>query len=103
VIDLARLLVKQTLLEAAIDSAVRSGRSAPLVIVARLAELRGPGQWGARMLDKLLLDSGGHTLLERRLLQLVRQAKLPRPRTQVVHRHGATTFARVDFLCAREV
>ena len=37
-------------------------------------------------------------MLERRFLELVRQAGLPRPATQVVHRDGGRTFARVDFL-----
>ena len=37
-------------------------------------------------------------MLERRFLELVRLAGLPRPRTQVIFRHGATTFARVDFI-----
>lgn len=98
IIDLAHLRITPFLLEAAIDSAVRLGLSAPLVIVERLAQLRGPGRWGARVLDRLLLDSGGHTMLERRFLQLVRSAGLSRPRTQVVHRRDGKTFARVDFL-----
>ena len=87
-----------TRLEAAIDSAVRLGLSAPLVLHERLAALRGPGRWGARALDELLADTGGHSMLERRFLELVRRAGLPRPSTQVVHRRGAATFARVDFL-----
>ena len=37
-------------------------------------------------------------MLERRFLQLVRSCGFARPHTQVVHRHGARTFARVDFL-----
>jgi very-short-patch-repair endonuclease len=77
---------------------VRSQASAPIVLVNRLAELRGPGRWGAPRLDELLVDSGGHTILERRFLQLMRTAGLPRPRTQVVHRRGGRTFARVDFI-----
>ena len=98
VIDLARLRVAVVLLEAALDSAVALGWSAPLVIVHRLGELRGPGRWGARTLDRLLLDSGGHTMLERRFLELVRLAGLPRPRAQVIFRRDGRTFARVDFI-----
>ena len=98
IIDLARLRVPRLQLEAAIDSAVRTGRSSPVVLVDRLGALRGPGRWGARLLDELLVDTGGHTMLERRFLQVVRRAGLPRPRTQVIHRCDGQTFARVDFL-----
>ena len=57
-----------------------------------------PGRWGCRLLDDLLVDAGGHSMLERDFLRLMRLAGLPRPRTQVIHRRGAKTFARVDFL-----
>jgi very-short-patch-repair endonuclease len=100
VVDLARSRVSRTRLEAAIDSSVRLGYSSPLVLAERLRELRGPGRWGVRVLDGLLLDVGGHTMLERRFLRLVRRAGLPRPQTQVVHRRDGRTFARVDFLFA---
>jgi len=98
IIDLARASIARVRLEAAIDSAVRTGASSPEVLAARLAELRGPGWHGARAIDALLPDSGGHTQLERRFLALVRRAELPRPRTQVIHRAGGRTYARVDFL-----
>jgi very-short-patch-repair endonuclease len=98
VIDLARARVPERRIEAAIDSAVRLGLSSPVVLAARLDELRGRGRWGCRLLDHLLVDSGGHSMLERRFLQLVRRHGLPRPRTQVVHRAGTRTVARVDFL-----
>lgn len=97
ILDLARARIGRVRLEAAIDSAVRSGASSPIVLSRRLAELRGPGQWGVRLLGRLLVDSGGHSMLERRFLQLVRRAGLPRPQTQVVHRVGTRTVARVDF------
>jgi hypothetical protein len=67
------------------------------VLARRLEKLRGPGRWGARRLDRLLIDSGGHSPLERRFLSLMRRAGMPRPTTQVVHRRGERTFARVDF------
>ncbi|CAN5725362.1 hypothetical protein BH18ACT2_BH18ACT2_00190 [soil metagenome] len=97
VIDLARARISDRRLEAAIDSAVRSGRSSPMVIADRLQLLRGPGRWGARRLDRLLVDAGGHTMLERRFLELMRCAGLPRPMTQLVHRRDGRTVARVDF------
>ncbi len=96
IIDLARARVATVRLEAAIDSAVRSGASSPVVIAARLGSIRGRGRWGAPRIDALLLDAGGHTLLERRFLGLMRSAGLPRPSTQVVHDRGGRTFARVD-------
>ena len=98
IIDLARLAIPTARLEAAIDSAVRSGATAPTVLARRLGALRGPGRWGAPRIDTLLPDSGGHSPLERRFLALVRRAGLPRPRPQVIHRAGSRTFARVDFL-----
>jgi very-short-patch-repair endonuclease len=98
VIDLARARAPEARLQAAIESAVRTGASAPLVIERRLSELRGPGRWGCRLLDRVLLDAGGHTMLERRFLQLMRAAGLPRPSTQVVFRSDQRTVARVDFL-----
>ncbi|MGH9134548.1 MAG: hypothetical protein ACRDZZ_11460, partial [Ilumatobacteraceae bacterium] len=74
VIDLARARVPEVRLQAAIEFAVRSGSSAPLVIQRRLSELRGRGRWGCRLLDQVLLDAGGHTMLERRFLELMREA-----------------------------
>ncbi len=98
IIDLARARIPSVRLEAAIDSAVRLGLSAPLVLERRLTEMRGPGRWGARALDRLLIDSGGESLLERRFLQLMREAGLPRPVTQAVQRRDRRHVARVDFL-----
>jgi hypothetical protein len=98
IIDLARARIPRVRLEAAIDSAVRSGATSPVVLARRLGELRGPGRWGVRTLDRLLPDTGGHTLLERRFLSLMRSAGLPRPTPQVVHRRDGRTVARVDFL-----
>jgi hypothetical protein len=98
ILDLARARVPRVRLEAAIDSAVRLGLTSPAVLVRRLGELRGRGRWGAPVLDGLLVDTGGHSMLERRFLELVREAGLPRPATQVIHRRDGRTFARVDFL-----
>jgi very-short-patch-repair endonuclease len=98
VIDLARLRVPTVELEAAIDSAIRLGLSAPSVLAERLGALRGPGRWGCRRIDHLLPDSGGHSPLERAFLRLVRSAGLPRPTPQVVHRRAERRVARVDFL-----
>ena len=80
------------------DSAVRDGLTAPVVLERRLAQLRGSGRWGVRRLDRLLIDSGGESVLERRFLRLLRDAGLPRPETQVVQRRGGRHVGRVDFL-----
>ena len=98
VIDLAHARCGVRRVEAAIDSAVRLGLSSPVVIAERLETLRGSGRWGCRLIDYLLVDSGGHSMLERRFLQLVREAGLPRPLTQVIHRKDGRHIARVDFL-----
>ena len=98
IIDLARARAPTIRLEAAIDSAVRLGLSAPQVLERRLAELRGPGRWGAPAIDRLLIDSGGESILERRFLALLREAGLPRPKTQAVQRRDGRRVARVDFL-----
>ena len=97
ILDLARAGITRVRLEAAIDSAVRTGASSPVVLAARLDSLRGPGRWGCTKIDTLLPDTGGHTRLERRFLAIVRQAGRPRPTTQVMYRKGGRTFARVDF------
>ena len=98
IIDLAGSGVNGDGLRAAIDSAVRFELSAPIVITRRLNKLGRSGRRGVRALDDLLLDAGGHTMLEREFLTLVRRARLPRPRTQVIFHDGERTLARVDFL-----
>jgi very-short-patch-repair endonuclease len=98
ILDLAHARAHTQRVEAAIDSAVRLGLSSPEVLAVRLETLRGSGRWGCRLVEDLIVDAGGHTMLERRFLQLVRLAGLPRPRTQVVHRKNGRHVARVDFL-----
>ena len=88
VFDLALARAHPRRIEAAIDSAVRLQLSSPEVLARRLADLRGSGRWGCRRVEEMITDSGGHTMLERRFLELVREAGLPRPRTQVVFRSG---------------
>jgi very-short-patch-repair endonuclease len=96
VIDLART-ASAAELERAIDSAVRDGFSSPSFLRRRLTALRGSGRAGVRLLDDLLVDSGGHSDLERAFLRLVRQAGLPRPSCQRIFRRDGRTLARVDF------
>jgi hypothetical protein len=98
IIDLAHARARRPRVEAAIDSAVRLGLSAPQTLARRLETLRGSGRWGCRLIDDLMVDSGGHSILERRFLKLVRRNGFPRPLTQVVHRTRGHHVARVDFL-----
>jgi hypothetical protein len=98
ILDLANVRVSPQRLRAAIDSAVRLELSAPEAISRRLTEIRSRGRTGVRLLDDLLIDSGGHTMLEREFLRLMREAGLPRPEPQVVFQSGSRTIARVDFL-----
>jgi very-short-patch-repair endonuclease len=98
VFDLALARAHPHRIEAAIDSAVRRQLSSPEVLTRRLSALRGSGRWGCRLVEDMITDSGGHTHLERRFLELVRRAGLPTPRKQVVFRVDGRHVARVDFL-----
>ena len=97
VIDLAGAATTAGELGAAIDSACRSGLSSASFLIRRQAALRRPGRRGPRRLDEVMLDSGGHSYLERRFLRLLRECGLPRPRCQVVWKRGGHFVARVDF------
>jgi len=100
ILDLANAEAHPDRLKAAIDTAVRLETSAPETLRVRLEAIRGRGRTGVRMIDRLLEDSGGHTMLERKFLELMRLAGLPRPEPQVVFRDGRAgrVIARVDFL-----
>jgi hypothetical protein len=100
ILDLALARRPEQRIEAAIDSAVRLGLSAPHAIARRLDTLRGRGRWGCRLIENLVLDSGGHSPLERRFLTLCRQAGIDRPLTQAIHHKNNRFVARVDFLFA---
>lgn len=99
VLDLANVRVHPDRLKAAIDTAVRLELSSPEALMHRLNAIRSKGRVGVRMIEQLLEDSGGHTMLERRFLELMSSAGLPRPQTQVIHRTAASGrfVARVDF------
>jgi Protein of unknown function (DUF559) len=96
IVDLAATCSKSEL-ERAIDSAVRSGQVSTAYLTKRLNALRHRGRSGVRLLDDLLVDSGGTNLLERRFLELCRHAALPKPACQVVMKRGGQRVARVDF------
>lgn len=49
-------------------------------------------------MESLLVDTGGESVLERRFLEIVREAGLPRPATQVVIATEHHRIGRVDFV-----
>lgn len=98
IVDLARAGVTTGMLEAAVDSAARLRLTTIDRIIDRIEAYHGPARRGLAGLDRVVLTSGGHSVLERRFLQLVRRCGLPMPTPQVVHRHDGRHVARVDFL-----
>lgn len=96
IIDLAASTPSETLGQM-IDSACRSGDSSPAYLFRRLSDLRTPGRAGVTTVEEALIDSGGHSVLERRFLVALREAGLPRPTCQVTHHAGGRFLARVDF------
>ena len=98
VLDLARDRCPPQRLESAVDSAIRLRLTTLERLIARTTSAEGTGRWGFGVLDSLLATSGGHTFLERAFLKLVRDAGLPVPTPQVVHRRDGHHIARVDFL-----
>lgn len=97
IIDLAGIGTTAGQLETVIDDAIRARLTSLPTLRKRLAVLSGKGVVGGSLLRALLLDTGGDSHLERRFLEVVRRAGLPRPTCQVVHRSGGQRIARVDF------
>jgi hypothetical protein len=98
IIDLAGIHIKTVRVEAAIDSALRLGLTNLDELLHRLNALRGKGRRGVERLEKMLITSGGHSVLEREFLKIIDCWKLPTPQTQVVHERDGQFVARVDFL-----
>jgi very-short-patch-repair endonuclease len=83
--------------ENAIDSAVRLRLLSEQRLRTRVLREHRRGVNGSRTVLDALVDTGGESRLERWFLRLVREAGLPRPVTQKVHRSDGRTIARVDF------
>jgi len=62
IIDLARVVTDAQLAQL-VDHAVRTGLTSPDFLRRRLEALRGPGRAGVRALDRVLIDTGGHSFL----------------------------------------
>jgi len=97
IIDLAGQPISAGDLADVIDGAMNQRWTSVPTLRRRMTDLSGSGRAGIRRLRVLILDSGGHSALERRFLQLVRHAGLPTPICQQVFRDRDRTIARVDF------
>jgi very-short-patch-repair endonuclease len=98
IIDLAAMVPAKRL-GVAIDSAIRDHLTTEAVIRERLEAMRGRGRRGARKLLGVLdgeVARGGHSFLERRFLELAREARLPPPRCQRVTDDRTGRIGRVD-------
>jgi very-short-patch-repair endonuclease len=100
VIDLARAESTATLTRA-IDSGLRDGRFNEALLHRRILALRSTGRFGIPRLlaaiEGVEATRGGHSFLERRFLQVVHHAGLPRPETQQVLSRAQDRLVRVDF------
>ncbi|MCU1401162.1 MAG: hypothetical protein JWN62_4271 [Acidimicrobiales bacterium] len=98
-IDIAASLPPAQLLKA-IASAFRDGKSTERFLHERLVALRGSGRSGCRRLVNVLegeeIRSGQPSWLERRYLELLASANLPRPRTEVTLTRVGDRLVRVD-------
>ena len=97
ILDLAQIGTERRRLAVAIDHSVRDRRLSPAFLAKRLAERRGPGHPGSVVITELLRDAGGHSILEREFLALLRAAGVPRPQTQRVVPAADDQSPRVDF------
>ncbi|MEI8238527.1 MAG: hypothetical protein WCI22_03840 [Actinomycetota bacterium] len=85
IIDLAPTLSAKAL-TAVIDGALRDRLITEEALLARIAELRTQGRYGIPKLlavvEGVEASRGGHSFLERRFLELIAAAGLPRPEVQ---------------------
>jgi hypothetical protein len=99
IIDLARSEAAARL-TAAIDAALRDGRTSEDLLHRRITALRAKGRFGIPVLLDALegreITRGGHSWLEREFLRLVAAAGLPRPGTQQVLGRAGDRLVRVD-------
>jgi hypothetical protein len=99
-IDLARTATPEQLV-IALDSGLRDGRFNEDLLHRRICALAGKGRYGIpKLLDAIHTfehGRGGHSWLERRFLELIEDAGLPRPLTQQVLTRASDRLVRVDF------
>jgi len=90
-------LVTRRELGNAMDSAIRKGLTAPVVLRTRLRRLGRRGRAGVTLFDDMMDSDGVQSWLERQFLKLIREAGLPQPATQRIYRDDGKHVARVDF------
>ena len=86
--------------ESSIDSALRKQGISEQKLRTDVVKFHRSSVNGSRVLLDAMVDSGGQSRLERRLLKLVREAGLPRPEPQRIYRDDSRFVARVDFVFA---
>lgn len=96
IIDLAQRLGVPALARL-VDSAISLRLTNQEELLEGVERLRDSGVRGVRRMDQVLVDAGVESWLERKFLELVREAGLPRPLCQVVFQRNGRTLARVDF------
>lgn len=98
-IDLARTDPNGAI-TAAIDSAIRDLGTSEDFLHRRIAALRSSGRFGIprllAIIDGCEASRGGQSWLERRFLEMISEAGLPRPQTQVVMSKARNKLIRVD-------
>jgi very-short-patch-repair endonuclease len=99
-IDLGAVVGREAV-EAALDDALRRRLTSLPRLTSRLAELGGRGRRGAGLLRKLLAERGPdlpppESVLEARLMRLLRRARLPEPARQYEVLERGRVLARVD-------
>lgn len=97
VIDLAHRLGVPSL-SRLVDSTIALRLTSQEALIEGVERLRDSGVRGVRRMDRVLVDAGVESWLERKFLELIREAGLPRPLCQVVFQRNGKTLARVDFL-----
>jgi len=87
-------------LTAALDGALRDHKTTETFLLERISALRGKGRYGIPKLLDVIEGAepsrGGHSFPERRFLELVAAAGLPRPLAQTVLSHVGKRQVRVD-------
>jgi very-short-patch-repair endonuclease len=87
-------------LTAAVDGAVRDGKTSEDFLIRRIVALRTKGRYGLPKLIRVIEGSeatkGGHSWLEREYLRLTATAGLPKPTTQKVLSRSRNRLVRVD-------